>query len=317
MDKGANSLWGLSAWQSNNWNGWDLGHFPPELNTEAEALIGLLQGKSPIKEEIKDRRGWGNNSGNYSTSKGYKHIQAIPYAAPNPVAWNFIWSKTFIPKIDIFCWSLAHKSILTGDNLKKRGMEGPTRCPLCKCKEETMDHIMLDCHFSKEVWLKAMNLNLGINLPHTILDLFSNWMNLSPFHLTKKTMLQTAWNWLPKSLCWKIWTERNNRIFRDQDSQPSKIAVQARAILGEALDSNLSLKNSTNLLPKELHWLSMIVSNLQNRNLTNHPQTAQWEIRLDEPDFMRWKSTLNEPCLFFDGASKGNPGIAGGGGMIL
>ena len=61
----------------------------------------------------------------------------------------------------------------------------------------------------------------------------------------------------------------------------------------------------------------MIVSNLQNRNLANHPQTAQWEIRLDETEFMSWKSSLNEPCLFFDEASKGNPGLAGGGGVII
>ena len=81
----------------------------------------------------------------------------------------------------------------------------------------------------------------GINLPNTIQGLLSNWMKLSPFQLAKKTLLQTAWEWLPKAICWKIWIERNNRIFRDQENQPTKIAIQARAILGEALDHNLSL----------------------------------------------------------------------------
>ena len=32
---------------------------------------------------------------------------------------------------------------------------------------------------------------------------------------------------------------------------------------------------------------------------------------------MHWKSTLNEPCLFFDSASKGNPGLASAGGAIF
>ena len=140
-------------------------------------------------------------------------------------------------------------------------MEGPTRCPLCKNEEETSDHIILGCQFSKEVWIEAMRLNPGINLPDTIQDLLSEWMNLSPFQLAKKTLLQTAWKWIPKSICWKIWIERNNRIFREQENHPSKIAIQARAIPGEALDYNPSLKDTIQLLPKESQWLSMIVPN--------------------------------------------------------
>ena len=231
LDKGTTTLWDLSSWEGNYWTGWDLGTFPPELNSEADALIVLLQGKSPLKKVSNDRRGWGI-SGSYTTSEGYKDIQAIPYAAPNPTIWKFIWTNPFIPKIDIFCWSLAQKSILIGDNLKKRGMEGPSRCPLCKLHEETVDHIMLDCPFAKEVWLQAMNLNQATNLPHSVQDLLSSWVSLSPFRLTKNILLQTAWEWLPKAICWKLWLERNNRIFRSQESPPCKIVAQARAILG-------------------------------------------------------------------------------------
>ena len=142
-------------------------------------------------------------------------------------------------------------------------------------------------------------------------------MNLAPFQLAKKTLLRTAWNWLPKAICWKIWLERNNRIFREQENNPAKIAIQARATLGDALDHNRSLKNTTKLLPEESHWLGKIVSNLQNWTGPAQPQNAHWEIRLVERDFIKWKASLNEPCLFFDGASKGNPGAAGCGGVII
>jgi len=80
-------------------------------------------------------------------------------------------------------------------------MEGPTRCPLCKNEEETTDHILLGCPFSKEVWREAMMLNPGINLPDTIHALLSEWMKLSPFQLSKKTLLQTTWRWTPKAIC--------------------------------------------------------------------------------------------------------------------
>lgn len=181
MEKGVTSLWDLSYWEDNNWAGWDLGDYPPELEEEAGLLVHFLQGKSPIKEGSKDRRGWGCNSGNYSASEGYRALQAIPYAAPNPIVWNFLWTKAFIPKIDMFCWTLAHKSILSSENLRKRGMEGPFRCPLCKTEEETTDHLMLGCPYSKVVWRESIALNFDLKLPDTIQELFSNRMSLSPF----------------------------------------------------------------------------------------------------------------------------------------
>ena len=164
MNKGVNLLWDLSTWEGNKWIGWDLGDLPPELEAEADTLTNLLQGKYPIKEGTRDKRGWGNNTGNYTSTEGYKNIHAIPYAAPNSVVWKFLWSKPFIPKIDIFCQTLAHRSILSGENLKKRGMEGPSRCPLCKNEEETTDHLLPGCPFSKEVWNETMMLNLGVIL---------------------------------------------------------------------------------------------------------------------------------------------------------
>ena len=216
LENGTTTLWDLSAWENSNWIGWNLGNLPPDLEEEVTTLTVLLQGKSPFREGIRDRRGWGIKSGNYTASEGYENIQSIPYVTPNPVIWNFVWSRSFIPKIDFFCWTLAHRSILTGENLKKRGMEGPSRCPLCKKEEETSDHLLLGCPFSKEVWKETLKINSDITLPGTIHGLLAEWMKLSPFQLPKKSLLQTAWSWVSKAILWKIWLERNNRIFRDK-----------------------------------------------------------------------------------------------------
>ena len=316
IDKGATSLWDISIWNNNSWIGWDLGDPPPELKTEADTLSQFLQGKSPLKADSRDKRGWGPSSGIYTASEGYKLIKAIPYAVPNPAIWNFLWTKAFIPKIDMFCWTLAHKSILSGENLKKRGLEGPSRCPLCKNDEETMDHIMIDCQFSQEAWRDALVIS-GINLPGSIQSLLSNWMKLSPFSLSKKPLLQAARRWLPKAICWKIWLERNNRIFREIDHPPSKIAMNAKAIVGEALEHSSSLHVAAPLTAEESQWLDQLVPNLQIRSRTSPPNLAEWEIRMDESGFIKWKASLTELCLFFDGASKGNPGAAGGGGVFV
>ena len=192
LAKGVTTLWDISSWDDLLWIGWELGDPPPEITKEAETLTSLLQGKAPIKKNRRDRRGWGNLSGSYSTSEGYKISQAIPSVAPNPVVWKYLWSNPFIPKIDFFCWTLSHKSVFSGENLKKRGMEGPTRCPLYKSEEETADHIFLGYQFSKNVWTEALRLNPGIKLPESIQDLLSDWMNLSLFQMAKKELLQTS-----------------------------------------------------------------------------------------------------------------------------
>lgn len=40
------------------------------------------------------------------------------------------------------------------DNLKRRGFELPSRCPLCEREEESVDHLLLNCSIIKEIWNK-------------------------------------------------------------------------------------------------------------------------------------------------------------------
>ena len=88
-------------------------------------------------------------------------------------------------------------------------------------------------------------------------------------------------------------------------------------MLSEALSTKSTIRNATTLSPEEDHWFKEINSNQQRKKATNPPQKAHWEIRLEEQEFIKWRSTLDEWCLFFDGASKGNLGQAGGGGIIF
>jgi hypothetical protein len=54
-----------------------------------------------------------------------------------------------------------HKKTLTGENLIKRGIVGPHRCPLCCSTIETMDHLFVDCPFSQEAWKITLS---GLNV---------------------------------------------------------------------------------------------------------------------------------------------------------
>jgi hypothetical protein len=148
------SLWDISSWgndENHSWLCWGIASLPPDLEEEWNILKSWLQGKSPLQKGEKDKRGWGHCSGMYTTAAGYLHITSVPHVPPDPTIWKEVWKTKSIPKIDMFTWTLAHKGILTGKNLRRRGWEGPSRCPFCSQEEETIDHLLLGFPYAREV----------------------------------------------------------------------------------------------------------------------------------------------------------------------
>jgi ribonuclease HI len=46
------------------------------------------------------------------------------------------------------------------------------------------------------------------------------------------------------------------------------------------------------------------------------PKRKEWQLRLDNNKFSHWQRQQHTSLLFFDGATTGNPGVAGAGGVI-
>jgi hypothetical protein len=55
-------------------------------------------------------------------------------------------------KIKIVFWLMLENKVLTWENLRRRGWEGPSICSLCLREEETILHIMVCCPFTLEIW---------------------------------------------------------------------------------------------------------------------------------------------------------------------
>ena len=58
--------------------------------------------------------------------------------------------------------------------------------------------------------------------------------------------------------------------------------------MAEALSTKSSIKNSVNLSPEEDRWLREFNLNQQTTEALNPPQKLNWEIRLDEQEFIKW-----------------------------
>lgn len=64
-----------------------------------------------------------------------------------------LWNNFVPPKISLFAWKVCHNRVLTGDVLYKRGIIPAACCVGCIVgKEETANHLLLECSIALNVW---------------------------------------------------------------------------------------------------------------------------------------------------------------------
>jgi hypothetical protein len=123
--------------------------------------------------------------------------------------WKSIWKPKVPSRVAFFVWVAALGKILTSDNLRNRNIILVSWCCLCKADGETVDHLLLHCPFSRELWNMIMAL-FGVQwvMPCTVLDLLACWQGSFGKH-----RLVEVWRCIPHCLMWCIWRERNMRSF--------------------------------------------------------------------------------------------------------
>jgi len=224
-----------------------------------------------------------------------------------------IWT----PKNNFFYWILMHRRTLTGENLEKRGIVGPQKFPLYCKDEETIDHQFIDCPFSQEVWLQEIvGLNAQIPQQSLVVSLFTSWKDRYPHSLNNNSTWTKIWNAIPKYICWGILLARNESIFNNKIQSTNTVTAKAEALLLETFE-NRPHKSDNSLLPEDLSWLGESLrraSIKKNIHLPSH--NPKWHLRISEANFKKWWKNQGKVTIFFKGASKGNPGISGAGGII-
>lgn len=75
-----------------------------------------------------DQLRWGNNNeGTFSLKEAKRILLELDYNVPDK-AWRNLWRYQGWMKIKLFMWLVQHKKIMTWDNIRNRGVLGPSKC---------------------------------------------------------------------------------------------------------------------------------------------------------------------------------------------
>ena len=140
---------------------------------------------------------------------------------------------------------------------KKRGISGSSQCPLCRKEEETIQHLFLECSFSRKRW-EAMVIPIAANINYnvTINQFISKWKSRYPHSLKNKQAIKRLRNNLPLFLCWKLWLARNGVIFKDNIPTVSKVTTKAWGLMVEFLTAKgVNGISISQLQEEERNWI--------------------------------------------------------------
>jgi len=128
--------------------------------------------------------------------------------------WKNIWRVKAPTMVAFFVWSVALGKILTHNNLRKRNVIVIEWCCLCKKSGESIDHLLLHCEITRDLWSYILTL-FGVEwvMSRSVLELLNSWGPAIGCARAKE-----AWRLAPLCLLWCIWRERNARLFEDVET---------------------------------------------------------------------------------------------------
>ncbi|KAL8151271.1 hypothetical protein V2J09_021079 [Rumex salicifolius] len=224
--------------------------------------------------------------GSYSVSKAFALLnQSDAINAQDEDLFKWVWKVPVSEKIRSFLWLLAKEKIFTGMERRRRGLTQDDRCPVCRRAPETLAHLLRDCRKIKQVWLSFIPNHL-LNSP--VSDFFSwdhkPWM-LKNLEIGGPAAQIPNWNITFATIVWWAWKWRNSIVFNNP--APSLYCNEViQSQIGDFIRSKNLMRPTSLRGPPSVAHISWI-----------KPMEGWFKLNTD-------------------GASKGNPGAAGAGGVI-
>lgn len=281
-------------------------HILADAEISLKNLKNYLHGIPPSKRYLVDEFRW-DPSGTVYTIKAYYHQICInEYPMEIWAHWRLVWKAETLPKIKFFLWILLRGKVVTVENLRKRGIIGPSGCPNCQNEEETIQHLFIDCSFASACWKEAFQSHNPPWVPGTsIFEVLHIWKKSYPRGRKAINTARRVQNALPCTLLWNIWLARNIMIFKGTETNVRKLYNKAQNLNLETLSTkchgNLKVLDLT---VEEMNYIGNIMdrSSIEQKicdpNSRDSPRCS-WKIMMKDEEFARWLRNNNTHYLFF------------------
>jgi hypothetical protein len=192
---------------------WELDFIRPVQDWEMESLSSFLNllYSVQVQSNNNDKLCW-----KPTPQLGFKvssYYEVLNRREDYTFPWKSIWKPKVPSRVSFFVWVASLGKILTADNLRTWNIILVSWCCLCKADGETVDHLLLHCAFSKEVWdMVFVMFGVSWTMPRTVRGLLACWQGSSGKHRHIE-----IWRCVPHCLMWCIWRERNLRSFEGDE----------------------------------------------------------------------------------------------------
>jgi hypothetical protein len=117
----------------------------------------------------------------------------------------------------------------TLDRQARHGLEAKADCYLCDQAPETIDHLLCECPFTREVWFHILHA-IGLQLPPPAHSVRQWWHRLRHSALAYR---HRGLDTLFALTSWEIWKECNARCFRQAETSVAQVlqVIKAQADL--------------------------------------------------------------------------------------
>ncbi|RYR36428.1 hypothetical protein Ahy_A09g041389 [Arachis hypogaea] len=176
--------------------------------------------------------------GEFTTKTGYyaakkEEDERSHYYSPSSSSvfeelWEGIWNIKAPQKIKMFLWKVAHNIIPVRANLKEKRLLTNSVCPICAQEEETSEHTLLLCDWTRAVWFGSQSQCTPTNQN---VRSVGQWLQQMYIKCKEANRTEVDQNWSRIGITmWTIWKARNNYEYNNIEPNPESTINHARII---------------------------------------------------------------------------------------
>lgn len=149
----------------------------------------------------------------------------------------------FLRKLSISCGGLVN-AIATKDNMFKRRIARDALCPICLENQETVEHLLFLCPWTKPIWFGAHICSVPNEFNISSLP---NWMNDAINHWKANNICDDLRTGQLFYLIWHIWKARNEFVFNTKSPNPMSVLILAKSQALEFLQARTDNRSSNSI----------------------------------------------------------------------